>query len=47
MDTLEPPYRKAKWEEAVGEIRDIDMDADAELLAWAKSVKRGIRTLPY
>ena len=46
MDTNES-VEKRRWKEAWGEICDIDLDADTELLAWAKNVKKGLRTQPY
>ena len=45
-DTRES-VEKCHWKEAWAEISDIDLDADSELLAWAKSVKSRSRTQPY
>ena len=38
---------KECWETAIGEIAAIDAGSDADLLAWARSVKSNIRAHPY
>ena len=38
---------KECWETAIGEIAAIDAGSDADLLAWARSVKSSIRANPY